>query len=518
MVESASMFLSRLQNSDVKTRFVISFLGNLLRVGLMFGVSLFLARKLGPASYGNYNFLLNSFLGLKIFVDLGTNNAFLTFLSERKRSKKFFTQYGWILTAQFSILIGLVLFLPDAWRNKLWLNQDISLIIVACCASFAMNQLWEAGTNLGESLRDTLRVQQRNLFTAFLFLVSLLVLEFYQSLTVANALYSILVCYLLINFLYIVNVIPRAIDPDLDESFREINQRYFTYCHPLAVTCFVSFFLTFWENWMLQFFGGNVEQGYYSIGWKFSTIGLLATTALLKIFWKEIAEAQQQANLERVKAIYFRTCRTLYGSGTILCCFVSVFASEILATFLGHEYLGATLSFSLLLLYPIHQSLGQIVAALLQASGRVKTYRNYSILVMCTSLPISYLMLASKDSFIPGLDMGSQGLAFKMVLVNIASVNLFLWVISKEIGVRLGLLHQVLVFLLFYSFAHSSKYLLTTIFEYSSDFPGLVLLVVSCGLVYLVFTLVMLSFKPQILGLEPTEWKTIQARILRRRD
>ena len=50
------------------------------------------------------------------------------------------------------------------------------------------------------------------------------------------------------------------------------------------------------------------------------------------------------------------------------------------------------------------------------------------------------------------------------------------------------------------------------------DFQGLMLLLISCGLLYLVFTVAVLSFRSQILGLELREWKAIQAKILRRSE
>jgi len=510
MIQSG--LFARLNRPDVKTRFAVSFLGNICRVGIMFLISLFLARRLGPAAYGDYNFLLTSFLGLRTLVDLGTGSAFLTFCSEKRRGRNFFLYYLSLLLLQFSALLLLVLLLPDWLRSKLWVSHPTQLILWALLASFVMNQIWEAATNLGESVRDSFSIQVRNILLSFVFFLSLLALDLSGTLEVKSIYYAVFACYGFLAIAYVSWIFKKAYNPEEVSSFSEIHKAFVQYSSPLAFTYLVTFTYTFSENWLLQKYGGSIEQGYYSIGWKFSTIGLLATTALLKIFWKEIAEAKEQGNLERVRTIYYRTCKILYSSSALLCCFLCIFSGEILGIFLGNQYKGAEFAFALLLLYPVHQSLGQIVGAYLQATAQTRVYRNVSIFVLIFSLPVSYFVLAKTDLAVPGLDLGSKGLAMKMLFTNIVSVNLFSWIIYKESKVRLKIREQLIFLIGFLAIAVTSKTLCSFLLADSSMkplFQSVTLLGLS-AFMYFPLCVLIINKWPELFGLNASELEKLK--------
>ena len=77
-------------NTDsIAKRSGVSVIANGARVliGLLNGI--LLARWLGPESYGTFAFLTVTFLAVRQLTDLGSSNAFFTFLSARKRSLDF---------------------------------------------------------------------------------------------------------------------------------------------------------------------------------------------------------------------------------------------------------------------------------------------------------------------------------------------------------------------------------------------------------------------------------------------
>ena len=71
-------------NCSISPRFIISTLGNILRSGLAFITTLIIARDLRPQEYGNYAFLLGSFISVTMLIGPGSSNAFQTFVSQKE--------------------------------------------------------------------------------------------------------------------------------------------------------------------------------------------------------------------------------------------------------------------------------------------------------------------------------------------------------------------------------------------------------------------------------------------------
>ena len=73
--------------------------------------------------------------------------------------------------------------MPESVKNSIWVGQEDQLVIIAFFASFSMRKLWQFSTQLGESERDNIRIQIRNL-TLILFyglaIVILVILKNYQ--------------------------------------------------------------------------------------------------------------------------------------------------------------------------------------------------------------------------------------------------------------------------------------------------------------------------------------------------
>ena len=178
-----------MNRTSIRVRFLSTVTANVLRVFIVFATGLVIARILGPSEYGNFNFLMGSFLGLITLVDMGTGSAFYTFISQRQRGKKFFLYYGGWVLFQLLILLFFVLFLPNSIRQKIWLGHPFGLVFLALLASFAMNQLWRLAAQIGESVRDTVGVQIRNLALTVAYLVCVAVLAGFHIVSVKNPVY-----------------------------------------------------------------------------------------------------------------------------------------------------------------------------------------------------------------------------------------------------------------------------------------------------------------------------------------
>jgi hypothetical protein len=80
-------------------------------------------------------------------------------------------------------------------------------------------------------------------------------------------------------------------------------------------------------------------------------------------------------------------------------------------------------------LYPIHQTLGQFNGTFFLGISHTKLYSKIGVTFMLIGLPLTYIMIAPLNLF--GLNLGSTGLAIKMVMLNLIGVNVELWFIAK---------------------------------------------------------------------------------------
>ena len=99
----------------------------------------------------------------------------------------------------------------------------------------------------------------------------------------------------------------------------------------------------------------------------------------------------------------------------------------------GESFKGAAVPVALMSLYPIHQTYGQLNSAVYFATGRTKLYRNVGLSIALLGLLVTYLFLAPKEQL--GLNLGSAGLALKMVLVQIIGQNIILWFNTKLLNI-----------------------------------------------------------------------------------
>lgn len=433
-------------STSVKTRFLVSVVANGIRAIIGFTSSLLVARGLNPAGYGDLMFLMGSFVAVRSLLDMGTSSAFYTFLSRHTRGHRFYLSYFSWLTLQFFITLLLVaLIIPDSIFERVWLDNSREIVIIAFLATFMQQQIWQTVTQIGESMRKTVRVQLLNLFIAMTYLVMVSLLLVSGSLSVVSVL-------LLIIFQYVVTTLwafwflreDRVERVEKDASFKQILREYWVYCKPIIVVSLVSVLYDFADKWMLQRFGGASQQGYYQIAAQFSAISLLATTSILNIFWKEVAEAWAKCDSIRVAMLYNKVSRGLVMLGAIITGFLLPWSKQIVTIFLGPAYLDAWPVLAIMLLYPIHQSMGQIGNVTLMASGNVQKYMIVRIINLLVATVITYFVLApSSGVLIPGLGLGAIGMASKTVLLGVVLVNIQAWFVARYCEWKFDWVYQV---------------------------------------------------------------------------
>ena len=415
-----------------------TFVATGMKMALSFSSGMLVARGLGAHDYGDYQFLLGSFAAVGQFLDLGTGFAFFTFLSRQRRSRRFLMIYtGW-MAAQFSAVVLVVgLLTPQAVLDRVWLGHERSVLLLAFVATFVMGELWDMVTQMGEARRQTVRLQAAGVAQGVLHLVLVSLAVWLHVLAVNTVLVFLILEYGALTLVFGPRLFMNSIDADADgsrEAFGVVLREFATYCRPLVVFSLVGVVLAFADRWLLQRFGGAEQQGFFSIAQQFATVSLIATTSLLQVFWKEIAEASSQHDAVRVATLYRSVSRALLFASAWLSCAVVPYANEILALTVGRTYAGAALPLALMLLYPICQSMGRIGGSYFHATGDTDTYSRIGLWTTAIGFPMTYLLLAPMTAAVPGLGLGAIGLTIKTVLLAIVGVAAQQFVIARKNG------------------------------------------------------------------------------------
>ena len=414
-------------------RLVFSVVANTTRAIISFATGMIIARNLGPESYGVFSFLLVSFTALISLFDMGSSSAFFSFISKRIRSKKFFMHYAYWLLFQFVLFVVIILIItPEKWLHIIWEGEGRQLILIAFIAVFFQHQIWGAIAQIGESQRLTTKVQMLGVLIAFIHFVFIILLLWQDKLSID------LIYYLIIFEFIVATIVVRltfALEfADEKTTFNRTLVEYWKFCKPLIPYAWVGVIMSFADNWLLQHFGGAVEQAYYAVASQVAGISLIFTSSVIRILWKEVAEANENNNQERIAYIYKKVNRILFILGASITGFLLPWTKEIIIFLLGNEFVEGAFVMSLMMLYPIHQSLGQINASMYYALELTLDYVLIGIVNMSISIIAIYFMLAPVDATIPGLGLGSVGLGFKMVISQFIGVNFLIWWLSRKQG------------------------------------------------------------------------------------
>ncbi len=412
-----------------------------------FFVAVLLARGLGPRGYGELTFLLASFASVALLLDSGSSTGFFTLLSMRPRGKHFFIAYAiWTFGVQ---MLGTLIFLalvPASFLSKAWQGEPRPIVILAFAAAFLTSQGWASVLQLGEAQRRTFRVQ---LASAAQTLAHLALVAF-AAITGRLSVTTVIILLVLEYAALVTLVAPPLVKTSIssaptDEPWRDVVHEFVNYCRPVALYGYVGFAYGFADRWLLEHYGGAVQQGLFGFAQQFGAISILATGAMVNVFWKEIAEANSLGNLARLRELYMRSRRMLFFTAAWTSCLLIPWSSELLLLAGGSKYTAGAPVLMLMLLYPVHQTLGQLQGTFLIATGRTRLYSALGMISMSASILVTYFLLATPTASLPGLGLGAVGLAVKLVGLQLIQVIVASVIISRKYRWPTDLMHQFLL-------------------------------------------------------------------------
>ncbi len=438
---------------SLKKRYLFKLGTNFVSIPIALATQAIIPRGLGPGPYGDFNFLTYFFLQIVHFFDTGTSLSLYTKLSKRPK------EYGLIrfywgffgIVCVLIILFASAVFLANG-KQLIWVGQEAKYIWMALFWGllFWLSQILYKMVDAygltvkGESIKITQKVIGLCLLASLFFLGKL-------ELTVFFIYHFIMFALLLISWGYILIRHNVKLFPRERLSRKDIvgyTGEFYQYSMPLVTYALVAMLTLILERWILQKYGGSIEQGYYSLSYQIGALCFLFTSAMTQLFIREISIAHGKEEIEKIRSMFLRFAPMFYSIALSLGAFFFFQAEKISLIMGGEKFSQAAIPIMIMALYPIHQTYGQLTGAVFLATDKTKLYRNINVTVMIPGLLVTFFLLAPKEYM--GLDLGAVGLAIKMVALQFIAVNIQLWYNTRFLHISYLRLagHQILAMMI----------------------------------------------------------------------
>lgn len=427
-----------MSEDSLKKRYFFKLLANL--VGFVFNIitQAIIPRGLGPRAYGDFGLLSSFFNQFVGFLDMGTSTCFYTKLSSRQRDfvlVRFYVYFAIIVS--IITLVFVFIFHQGNLYNIIWPNQCILCVYMAAVWGI-LTWFVKVLTMMGDAYGLTVATEKARIIQRVLGLLLILLLFALGRIQLKQffVYHYVILLFLAGASIYIfesrgfslnkVWVLPSR--PQLIKTTKE----FYSFSHPLFLASVFALMAGIFDRWLLQVAGGSLQQGFYTLSYQIGAVCFLFTGAMIPLILREFAIAHADHNTDHMSVLFRRYFPGLFSISAFFSCFVALQADKVIYIFGGNQYGDALAAVTIMAFYPIHQTYGQLTASLFYATGQTALYRNIGIIFVILGLPLTYFLVAPAGKL--GLNAGATGLAIKMVLLNIISVNVQLYFNVKQLS------------------------------------------------------------------------------------
>lgn len=447
-----------MQTTDsLRKRYIYKVFGNVVTFGANAVTQIIIPRALGPAQYGNFNFLTDFFTQVMGFLNMGTSIGFYTKISKRPREQKLPSFYlAYIALCVMAAFFMVLVLCAMGWRGMLWPGQAMGYVYAAVLYAAL---LWFSTSinDIIDAYGLTVALEKSRFFQKVVGLL-IIIFMFCQQMIKMGTLFfynyiifliAILVCFVIARRSGFSINLGRLTSGEI----RTYSREFYKYSQPFFIFSLVGLGDGLFNRWFLQVMGGGIQQGFYSLSYRIGAICFLLTGAMSQLITREFSIAYEKKDLPEMARLFRRHIPLLYGVTALISALVVVNADKVTLIIGGRGFHSAVLPVAIMALYPLHQTYGQLSSAVFYATDQTRLYRNIGITFMLLGLPATYFLLASPSYY--GFGFGAVGLAIKMVVFNIVTNNVYLYYNARFLRLPLSwyVVHQLVSVLAFLAIA-----------------------------------------------------------------
>ena len=490
------------KNDSIKKRYLYRLFTNIISIPLGIVTQTIVARSLGPALYGDFSFLTNTFSRVISFIETGTSTYFFTKLSQTPEDKKL-VRFYWHLMSIVASVVCLIVVFSELFNFKqlIWPNQMYIYVVMAFIYSILIyifqmfNKMLDANglTAQGELMRMVLKIFSFLLLVALFFSITINLTVFF----IYNYIINII---LILSCWYVLSRNNALVFPKIKLSKQDINfyiKGFYGYSHPLILLSLIIFISSMLDIWLLQKVSGSIQQGFYGLAHKIAAICFIFASSITSIIIREYSVLYGKKDIAGMKIIFQKYIPSIYSLIAFISVFISVNSFDVFNLFGGAEFTEGFLVMMVMAIYPIHQTYGQLSGSVFYATGRTKEFRNISLTTIPFGMLLSlFLILPTKYG---GLNLGALGLVIKMVFMQLITVNIQLMKNANLLNFSFYkfLFHQFYVIAIYFVIGIVSLLIVRSLPDYSQ-----ITVFIIKGTIYSVLVLILFFAKSNIFLLD----------------
>lgn len=489
---------------SLKKRYFYKLGTNLIGLPISIIIQSIIPRGLGPENYGNFSFLSNFFAQIVTFLDSGTSMAFYTKLSQRQNDQglvKFYWQLVVIIIILLALFVMSIFILNK--QEFLWPDQHIKFVWMGMfwgTMSWVSNILYKIIDAYGVTRQGEIVKILQKAFS--LILISCLFLLNIFTLSIFFLYHYLLFIFLIIGFRIVLKKNGFKVFPSIKlnrQVIKGYSIEFYKYSAPLIFLAFFNLIAGIFGRWFLQKISGSTEQAYFGLSYQIGIICFVFTSAMTPLIIREFSIAFHKKEFVRMKELFLKYIPLLYSFAAFISVFLSINAEKVVFIMGGDKFENAMMPITIMVLYPIHQTYGQLSGSVFLATGKTKLFRNIGIFASLIGITFTYYLLAPAHMF--GLNLGATGLAIKMVIIQFIAVNIQLWYNCRFLKMSFMKLlgNQILIIIVFSIVGFISKYLVYQIFG------GILISFIMTGVIYCSISALIVYAFPKLFSLSRKE-------------
>jgi O-antigen/teichoic acid export membrane protein len=481
---------------SLKKRYFFKLSANLINMPIAILPATIVPRMLGPSEYGNYIYVIYIFMQAANILTSG-NNYLVTRLAEDRFDhgiKRFYIHFL-AIGACFLFVMTLLLF-ATGMDHYVFPNLDsryalVALFLVIC---LSYSQLLNAEIDV---YALTVQGETVNLFINFISVLFLSVFYWrkWHNLAAVFAYRYIAVMLLLIAFIIVLrkkNIVIYPLQKNSSWKTQQYTKQFLDYSMPLYIYSLIVLAASCLNRWILQVFGGSIQQGYFGISTQLSTFVIAFSAALTPLLIREFSVCMGKNDMGSIAVQFKRFTPMLYSLAAYFCVFLVFQVKKLVLIIGGSKYAGATVPAAIMCLYPLFYTTNNIIYSVLYSTKNTRTFVNVGSILNMAMLPVYYLVLAPNAYF--GLNLGAAGFAIVFVVGTFISYNIYLRHCTRILGISFSALfyHQ------FYSVAIFGVLAGLSVYCTSKALHNILLSFIVSGMAYTLGTIIMMAIFPAL--------------------
>lgn len=474
-------------------------------IGFCIGIFMqsMITRGLGPQSFGNYSYLTSVFTQIVLLFDLGNSTGFFVKVSQRPREIELIVFYFYFTTIGLLLFVlGTIILNYFVLYNYIFPAQE-TFIILAASFWAVFSRYIQILNNITDAFGLTVKSETGLILQKLGGVLVIALLFFSHQLNLLNYfLFQYLsIIFIGVVFIWLIRDCGIFVKNNWFLKKRVISkyiEEFYKYSRPMFFGALLGYTSIVLDRWLLQNYSGSAEQGFYGIALQISTVGSIFGGAMSMIIMRELSIAFSNNDLRQMGILFRRFIPLLYSLTAYFSCFAAIQSEKLVILLSGNEYKDAYLAVSVMCFYPVHQTYGQLSGSVFLATGQTKLYAKQTIIFVFIGLPILFL-LVNPGTFLQ-LDLGALGLAFKMVIIQILSVNVQLYFNAKLLGLSYWkyIAHQVFSLGCLFSISIMTKLIFDNLLIGQSN---MLINFLASGVFYTICVLLIIYFWPIVFGL-----------------